>query len=91
MIELIRKYKKLSKEQKSIIWMRIALVIVTGILIFAPFLMLGGNNQRMITCPTKYVDKCISMYEKNQGTVKKILSFKNDVVVFLVEDKEDEE
>lgn len=88
MIELIKKYKKLSKEQKRLLWMRIALVIVTGILIFAPFLMLGGNNQRMITCPTKYVDECVSMYEKKQGTVKKILSFKNDVVVFLVEDEE---
>jgi hypothetical protein len=91
MIELIKKYKKLSKERKSIIWMRVGLTIIASILIFGPFLMYNMNGHRKLTCPTKYVDKCISMYEKNQGTVKKILSFKNDVVVFLVEDKEDKE
>ena len=87
-INLIRKYKKLTEEQKRIFWMRIALVIVSAILIFTPFLMLGGNHQRIMTCPTKYVDECISMYEKSQGTVKKMLNFRNDVVEFLVEDKE---
>lgn len=91
MIEPIRKYKKMSKEQKSILWMRVGLTIIASILIFGPFLMYSVNGHRKLTCPTKHVDECISMYEKKQGTVKKILSFKNDVVVFLVEDKEDEE
>lgn len=86
---MIRKYKKLSKEQKRLFWMRIALVIISSILIFTPFLMYSANHHRKLTCPTKYVDECISMYEKHQGVIKKILSFKNDVVVFLVEDKEE--
>ena len=89
MINLIRKYKKLPKERKGLLRMRIAFVIIAGILIFGPFLMYGVNGHRKLTCPTKYVDECISMYEKHQGVVKKILSFKNDVVVFLVEDKEE--
>lgn len=89
MIELIKKYKKLSKEQKRILWMRVGLTIIAGILIFGPFLMYSVNGHRKLTCPTKYVDECISMYEKHQGVVKKILSFKNDVVVFLVEDEEE--
>lgn len=86
---MIRKYKKMSKEQKRLFWMKIALVIVSAILIFMPFLMLGGNHQRIMTCPTKYVDECVQMYEKNQGTVKKMLSFKNNIVTFLVEDEEE--
>ena len=89
MIELIKKYKKLSKEQKGILWMKIGLSIIACILIFAPFLMLNGNGYRKLTCPTKYVDECVSIYEKNQGTVKKVLSFRNDVVVFLAEDEEE--
>lgn len=88
-INLIRKYKKLSKEQKRLFWMKIAFAIIAGILIFGPFLMLNGNHQRIMTCPTKYVDECVSMYEKNQGTVKKMVSFKNNIVTFLVEDKEE--
>ena len=85
---MIRKYKKLTKEQKRIFWMRITLVIITCILIFMPFLMLGGNHQRIMTCPTKYVDECVSMYEKNQGKIKKRISFRNNIVTFLAEDKE---
>lgn len=85
---MIRKYKKLTKEQKRIFWMRITLVIITAILIFMPFLMLKGNHQRIMTCPTKYVDECVQMYEKNQGKIKKMISFKNNIVTFLVEDKE---
>lgn len=68
--------------------MRVGLSIIAGILIFAPFLMLNGNGHRKLTCPTKHVDECVQMYEKKQGTVKKVLSFRDNVVVFLVEDRQ---